>query len=330
VNDRKYTLWIAVWAVIAALFVLGAAAWSAEAPAWETLKKTYDYPTDIRLDAKETVKNETETWKLLAITFKSTNGETVPALLVLPKTGKGPYPCVISQHGYGGNKESMVIPFGAAAADGGLAIIGIDAQYHGERKVEGKDIFSTDLESDHKALIQTVVDLRRLVDYLQTRTDIDAKRIGYVGASMGAILGAIFGGVEPRVKAFALVVGGGNWKKLIATSTIGAAGPLRKELAEKETAFETLFADVEPLNFVAHISPRPILMLNGKQDTIVPPACTEELYETAKEPKRIVWFDTGHGITDPSALTTLGEWVQENVVGKQAPDKGEDMGSAKD
>jgi cephalosporin-C deacetylase-like acetyl esterase len=322
VGDSRQARLIAVWAVFAAFFVLLATAWAAEAPTWESLQKVYDYPRDLKLEPTESMKAETGLWKLLSITYKSTNGETVPALLELPKSGEGPFPCVIVQHGYGGNKESMVIPFGATAAQTGIAIFGIDAQYHGERKVAGKDIFSTDLASDRKALIQTVIDLRRAVDYLRTRPDIDSTRIGYVGASMGAILGAIFGGVEPRVKAFALLVGGGNWKELIGASTIGAAGPLREEMARKGVDFAGTFADVEPLNFVGHISPRPILMLNGKQDTIVPPRCTEQLYEKANEPKRIVWYDTGHMLNDPSALTTLADWVKEHVVGKPAEDKG--------
>jgi len=220
---------------------------------------------------------------------------------------------MIVQHGYGGDKQSFVTLFAPGSTALGYAVIGIDAQYHGERKVEGKDIFSTDLESDRAALIQTVVDLRRTVDYLESRKDIDKTHIIYAGASMGGILGSIFGGVEHRPKAFCLMVGGGNWKELISSSDILASMPLKSKVAEMGAEAEKMFQDIEPLNFIGHMAPRPLLMLNGKQDTTVPPKCSQQLFDAAKEPKKIVWFDAGHSLADPKVIPVLGGWMQEQI-----------------
>jgi len=57
-------------------------------------------------------------------------------------------------------------------------------------------------------------------DYLETKPEIDKERIGYAGGSMGGILGVIFIGVEPRIKAAALIVAGGttNADKIIRKS----------------------------------------------------------------------------------------------------------------
>jgi dienelactone hydrolase len=50
-------------------------------------------------------------------------------------------------------------------------------------------------------------DLQRAIDYLETRSDIDAKRIGYLGVSQGAACGVIFAALEERLKAVVLLDG---------------------------------------------------------------------------------------------------------------------------
>jgi dipeptidyl aminopeptidase/acylaminoacyl peptidase len=60
--------------------------------------------------------------------------------------------------------------------------------------------------------------MRRGLDFLETLDFIDRERIGYAGGSMGGIIGAIFIGVEPRVKAAVLAVGGGNMSLMVRES----------------------------------------------------------------------------------------------------------------
>jgi len=57
-------------------------------------------------------------------------------------------------------------------------------------------------------VIQWAKDLRRAIDYLETRKDIDSKRLAYFGRSLGAIWGPVMTAVEPRIKASVLLAGG--------------------------------------------------------------------------------------------------------------------------
>jgi pimeloyl-ACP methyl ester carboxylesterase len=52
---------------------------------------------------------------------------------------------------------------------------------------------------------QEVVEMRRGIDLLVSRDDIDPSRLGYVGFSWGGSLGAIFSAVERRVGSFVLM-----------------------------------------------------------------------------------------------------------------------------
>ena len=57
-------------------------------------------------------------------------------------------------------------------------------------------------------VIQWAKDLRRAIDYLETRKDIDSKRLAYFGRSLGAIWGPVMTAVEPRIKASVLLDSG--------------------------------------------------------------------------------------------------------------------------
>ena len=254
--------------------------------------KTYEYDHAAPLNATETQTGVYPVYTAYHIAFDSTNGERVPGVLYLPKNGAARNPCVIVQHGYGGDK-SMGGMFAGTLAPQGFAVIAIDAEYHGERKEPGKDVLATDVENDERAWHQSIQDLSRVVDYLETRTDIDMQRIGYVGASMGAFFGAVFTGVDKRVKTAVLVVGGGDWDVFINNSMVPPAVVIRdyyKKAGMPLSDFAQGMAPVDPVHFISLFAPHPLLMINCSNDTIVPRKTGELLFEAAGEPKYIEWL----------------------------------------
>jgi len=224
------------------------------------------------------------------IHFASVNDEVVPALLCRPKNVDKP-PVILCLHGLGGDK-SITQMIEAVFAPYGIATIGIDAQYHGERKRQSVEIISANLEQTRQAMIQTVIDNERAIDYVRSRADLDGNRVGLLGMSMGAILGTTVTAVDPRFSSACLVVGGGRWDLILGRSQHPVA-QLLKDSGITEAKLAERMGDVDPINFVAHIAPRPILMVNGKSDPIIPKAATEALYEAAQQPKEIVWLEAG-------------------------------------
>jgi uncharacterized protein len=277
---------------------------AAASPASDKMLDAYRYDAKAPMHERWAAMSDGPSYKLYKVIYDSVNGEKVPALYFEPKEAKAPFPCIIMQHGYSSSKEDSKGMGALQMTRAGYAVFAIDAQYHGERQVPGRDIFSTDIPADAKAMVQTVIDLRRATDLLQKRKGVDPNRISYIGVSMGAILGSIFVGVEPRVKAPVLVVGGGDWKTLVGQSQIGPAIQMRSKLADgKLPSLDKLAAQlsyVEPLNFIWRISPRSVLLINNKHDKIVPTAANKLLQEKARAPKEIVWLDgvpgdpTGH------------------------------------
>src|SRR5262249_31566652 len=143
----------------------------------------------------------------------------------------------------------------------GYATISLDAQYRGERARPDR---SGDLKPDsytfRDAWIQTVIDLRRAVDYLESRPDIERGKIGYLGFSMGAMLGSVLGGVEARLCCFLLAVPGGGFVNL--AQHIDKYPTLRQHwpvtVTPKVMQRIEDFAEVgDPIYFVGRILPRP-------------------------------------------------------------------------
>ena len=120
-------------------------------------------------------------------------------------------------------------------------------------------------------LVSWVKDIRRTIDYLETRDDIDVGRLAYYGFSWGARNGAIVPAVESRFKAAVLYSGG------------LASGRGRPE--------------VDQINYVSRVT-IPTLMLNGVYDPIEPVDASQrpmfELLGTPEADKRWVPYETGH------------------------------------
>ncbi len=255
------------------------------------------------------------TW---AVTYAGGGTATVPALYTAPvsldATKPTRFPCVILLHGLGGKKSDMLL-LGVALARRGYASLAIDIAGHGERPpIAGKAVRDFGLAQTHEAVAQTVVDLRRAVDLLSARPDVDPARIGYVGVSLGGIIGATFAGEEPRIKGAVLWAAGGNWGKMITTSHHAYANDQRRIIGPTDAAkIEAALADVDPLRYVGKIAPRPVLFINGDRDEIVPVVCAQELIAAAKEPKKAITLPGGHIPDIGVMLSQTITWLDENV-----------------
>ncbi len=281
----------------------------AAAQSWDELRAVYDYDAAAPLDANVSSVEEAGPLTYERLSFAGNDGERVPVLLMRPTGAERP-PCALFLHGLGGDKDQARL-VAALLAPHGIAVLAIDARLHGDRAPdEGPDeaTLAGNFFATGGPLVRTVIDNRRAIDYIAGRDDLDAQRIVVVGASMGAILGSVLSAVDERVDAAALIVGGGDWATLLATSEHPLAVRLREAGGKGALA-----ARVDPVNFVGHISPRPVLMVNGTTDAIIPAACAEALHAAAGEPKEIIWYEGGHVGMPPQTLMAIGAWIVEQA-----------------
>lgn len=273
-------------------------------PAQRRLLFTYD--RDLPLDSHIAAVSEAEGVRSERFSFASTHGQRVPAVLYRPQLSPVPPPVLVVGHGAGASKDdpAMRTLFMHWAGEG-FACLAIDAPFHGERAarlVDPSALLRRPYGGMH-LVQQAVVDTRRVVDWAETRPDLDAARLAYVGFSMGTILGVQFVAMEPRVGSAVFALGGAGLLHYFA-----ALAP-----PETRTDAETVADACDPLYYAPLIAPRPVLMVNGLKDEIVPPALGHMLYNSLKEPRRAIWYDGGHGDIPHEHIHTMRQFLLETL-----------------
>jgi len=282
--------------------------------------------------------------------FSSDATERVPGYLLLPDPGqfKGRRPVVIVLHGTGGNKEvGQVAEIALRAAKAGFIGVAIDGRFHGERTKAGTGAaeyneaialaFKTG--KGHPFYYDTTWDVMRLVDYLETRKDVDPARIGLTGISKGGIETYMTAGTDTRIAAAVSYIGvqsfkwaldNGQWRARIATIQAGfnaAAASAGKSPDDAEFVRE-FYRRVAPgidgildgPGMLAATSPRPMLVINGDSDANTPiagvrlaVANARSLYESARAGDKlqlIVQENTPHRVNPESIDAGIAWFVR--------------------
>jgi uncharacterized protein len=166
-------------------------------------RSPFEYNDEAPLDVRVGSSHVEDGVRITELTYASPKGGRVPALLFVP-SGTRPFAGLILQHGMPGNKDDFAFE-GLEWAKLGAVAIAISAPF--DRR-GGVPIDFT--RRDRAEQIQLIVDLRRAVDLLRARADVDDARIAYLGFSFGAAMGGLLAGVEHRIAAFVLMSGDGG------------------------------------------------------------------------------------------------------------------------
>ena len=265
----------------------------------------FAYDVNAPLNLKKTLESSTSSGvEVSAISFDSPGGGPITGLLFDPVTRSSLRPGIVLMHGMPGTARGMA-PYAQLLAQLGAVVIAIDAPF--ARRAGEPVRLSTD---DRAEQIQLIKDLQRAVDVLRSRANVDDERIAYLGISYGGAMGALFVGIERRIKAAVLVVGDGG---LVSHFTGPEDSSFMASLscATRLNWFRAM-APIEPIRFIPHASPTALLLQNGRSDNLVPAVDAEELHAAAPDTKTIRWYTAGHGLNQ-QALFDRHDWLHEKI-----------------
>jgi dienelactone hydrolase len=287
--------------------------------------------------------NPTEGIVQLAFTYASDADNVVPGVILKTAGSTGRRPVVISLHGTGGSKESDRA-FLTDLAKAGFIAVTIDGRYHGSRTKAGKGsaeyveailrTYRTGKELPF--FFDTAWDVMRLIDYLETRDDVDVRRIGLCGFSKGGIETYLTAAADPRVAAAVPCIGvqsfrwateNNSWQSRIGTVQAAFNAAAKDSGIEKPGAefVHTFYSRVAPgldrqfdgPAMLPLIAPRPLLSINGEIDPRTPmpglQLCADAAaaaYRAAGAPEKFVLSiqpNTGHKVL-PESLVAAREW----------------------
>lgn len=250
---------------------------------------------------------------LLLVTFPSPApsghppNDTVHAELHLPpgETFAGRRPAAIFLHYLDGD---LALPrlFCRTLALNGVAALLIKMPYYHERRADtDRRMVSPDPKLTAAAVRQAALDVRYARAYLASRPDVDPGRIGVAGMSLGGIVGSLAFELEPRLDRGCFLLAGADLPTLLWDSRL-----TQKYRGEWENAGMTkakliqAFALVDPATYPGRRGDRPVLLLSGRGDDVMPESCTRALAEALGNPE-IVWYPGGHKPSPADAADAL-------------------------
>ncbi len=264
------------------------------------LARLFDYDQKAPLDVKEIGVEDRDGIKVHDLTYASPKGGRVTAYLVTPP-GKGPFAGIVFMHWGFGYRSSYLAEALLLARSGAVSLL-IDAPYL--RPAPWRREFDTSKpEVNRDIYIQLVVDLRRGVDLLTSRADVDGKRIAFVGLSLGAHMGGILSGVEKRIKAVVLM--GGLPSLTDRFRANNQDGKFDRDIE--------IIAPLDPIHYVRQAAPSALFFQFARRDRFITEKQALQYSEAGSEPKLIKWYETGHDFNDIEALKDRAEWLREKI-----------------
>lgn len=265
----------------------------------------FDYDAKSPVDVTEISVEQGNGFTVHDLHFPSPKTGAVPAYLIVPDAA-GPFAGIILMHGSSGSRETL-LPLAKDLVHTGAVVLTISAP---SARTPGRD-WITFTQQDRDEQIRLVVDLRRGVDLLTQHEKVDPDRIGYVGYSYGAAMGGLLAGIEPRIKAYSLMVGDGGLVNHFTDGDQPVGGFEVMRPAARERWLEAM-TPIEPIYYVGHASPSALFFQNARYDQSV----TEEdalAYQAAgSEPKKVQWYDSGHGLP-AQAYVDMIHWLEEQI-----------------
>ena len=222
---------------------------------------------------------------------------TVVGFLYEPQ-GPGPFPAMIVLHEWLPRNLDNEIQMAEAIGHAGVAAFIMEEPYSLERRPiphrPDAELLSGNLPQMVAGLRQTVIDARRSIDFLQSRPEINPKKIGISGISLGGILAPLTAGVDHRLSVVLTVVGGADIADTIWNSLFTRG--IQRGLVQHGYTFhdlEVAMAPFEADRWLRHFNPHNALMFNGSEDIFIRPWAARDLSK-AMGGAPIVWLDTGH------------------------------------
>ena len=286
--------------VSAAITIVAAIACAGRVAAQDDPARVFSYDRTRPLALEQAPYDSSATARQFLVSYASPGGGRVTGVLAVP-SASGRHAGVVLLHGLPGNARGAMATQGLDLAARGAVVLAIDAPW--ARRNRLIDFTSRDSVEQ----VQLMQDLQRAVDVLLARSDVDPARLAYVGGSYGGAMGALFAGIEPRLKAFVLFVPDGGLVAHFTNPDGSPNGPLAGLPPADRARWLAAMRPIEPIAFIGRARGA-LLMQNGRQDQLVTVEDAEALHAAAPAGRTVRWYDGDHGLT-PAAKAERWAWL---------------------
>jgi 2,6-dihydroxypseudooxynicotine hydrolase len=209
-------------------------------------------------------------------------GEIMPGILRKPGHVSRP-PVVILIPGLDSVKEELH-SYGEDFLRRGMAVLAIDGPGQGEME------FRHPIRPDYE------VPVRHAIDYLATRADVDAARIGLMGVSLGGYYAPRAAAFERRVRAAIAIAGAYRFADHFEQLPVLTREAFTARLMAPNQAVARALLERLDLDGVMGRVACPLLVIMGRKDRLVPPGAAERMAREAGGKAELWLFDEGNHV----------------------------------
>lgn len=221
--------------------------------------------------------------------FRSQKPGPKPLLIVMPIWATHTFPATVVSNGYalhsGGEANILWLQ-----GDGPLF------DWFELADIESEGQFITDVETSTNRFRAVAIDTRRLIDWAESQAEIDTSRIGIIGFSMSALVGANIAGNDKRISTAVYVLGGARPWDMMAECNL-VVQYMREEVSEtlgwSQEQYREFFRQQlvfgDPARWKGRYRPENTLIIESGKDDCIPAASRASLFHATGEPERIVY-----------------------------------------
>jgi dienelactone hydrolase len=244
------------------------------------------------------------------------NGGAVTAYLVVPP-GKGPFPAVVYGHwcmpgSEQENRKEFLDEAIVLAHSGVISLLPDHVIVHPGFVADNSPLN----EQQFAVEVQQDINLRRGADLLLARSDVDPKRLAYVGHSCDAGAGAFLSGIDRRFKAFVLMAGG------VPDDVMRKAKwfeEYRQKIGpEKFDAFQAKYSWTDTGKYLSHAAPATVFLQFASDEPFMTPEMAKESAAFVSEPKKFKIYDAQHALNSEATRDRIA-FLAEHLAFR-APD----------
>jgi dienelactone hydrolase len=286
----------------------------------------FDYDSHAGLEMRETDVHKRDKVRLIELNYAGASGDRVPAYLLIPPGG-GPFPAIIWGHWLMkgsplANKDEFLEEAVILARSGVVSLL-IDAPQARNDWVEAKSDAGP-LEAakqQSEAAVHQVTDLRRGIDLLYGRPDVDRKRIAYVGHSWDAHVGALLAGVETRITAYVLMASGyADEEEAFASKDPKTVAHIKEVGEDNIREYFREYAWDDPVYFLGHTDRESIFLQFASGDPITKEMAQKYLDRFSAKDKKMEFYDAPHAL-NAAARLDRDRWLQKHLGIKKIDEK---------
>ena len=191
----------------------------------------------------------------------------------------------------------------------GYAAVGIVSALTGHRTEHRapKEWFVSELQ---ESLAESAHDIQMILNYLQTRGDVDMTRVGIFGQGSGGAIAILASAADARIKALDVLTPWGDWPTWLATSKIVPDDERAKYVTPE---FLAKVAPLEPTKWLPKVKARSVRVQNVRKDGNVPDEVQEKMEAAAPDITEINQYADGRALVPAAAGGRLLDWLKDEL-----------------